>query len=180
MSLRNYFMGFALTFVCLFGTLAGAASAQTISIPATQVSVPVPDFGTVDRVLTLAESAVQQVSVLVTKLVPEYWDIHVRQVEVMAATIWIAPLILTIVSLLCFLVLLKIGYVYLGKAKMDRDWEKRQVHEYVYFLAFVAGAISLIVLLTALGMFCSQSIESYKMSNNPKYYAISKIVEELN
>lgn len=180
MSLRNYFMGFALVFVCLFGTMAGAASAQTISVPTTQVSVPVPDFGTVNRVLTLAENAVQQVSVLATKLVPEYWDIHVRQVQVTATTIWVGPLILLIVSLLCFLVSLKIGNLYWDKTRTEKDWTERENLKCVYITAFSFGFLSLIVSTCAFGVFVSNGIESYKMSNNPRYYAISEIMKELN
>lgn len=173
-------MGFALVFVCLFGTMAGAASAQTIPVPATQVSVPVPDFGTVNRVLTLAENAVQQVSVLATKLVPEYWDIHVRQIEITATTIWIGPLIVLIVSLLCLLVSLKIGNLYWNKTRMEKDWTQRESLKCVYATAFGFGFLSLIVFACAFGAFVFNGIESYKMSNNPRYYAISEIVKELN
>jgi hypothetical protein len=180
-----------LSMVFLICGLSSATSAEVPSAPPPPVIVESIQPGSPsDRALTILEGLATRTEAFVQKSAPEVWRIHLTQVKYEAATIWIGPLCMVVISLLSLIVALKLRRLYLEKAQDCYD--KRQscerpyyaafligAIERAYYAAFFIGAIALVVLVVGSGIFCNSLIESSRMSGNPEYYALERVLGKM-
>jgi hypothetical protein len=127
----------------------------------------------------MLEGLATRTEAFVQKSAPEVWRIHLMQVKYEAATIWIGPLCMVVISLLSLIVALKLWRLYLKKAQDADCYDKRQSCERTYYAAFFIGAIALVALVVGSGIFCNNLIESSRMSGNPEYYALERVLGKM-
>jgi hypothetical protein len=196
MNLRNFFMGFALIFVCLFGMMAGAASAQTVSVPSVQLSSPLPDFGQVNRILGQVADTGDKVLHFVSDFAPRYWEANVNQVKLESSLFF--PLWWSVFSFSALALCISL-FSYLKADKMselasrklgwrddnpdvDRN-EWRQKYSDAKRSKTVCGISSAVfgsflAIAILFGIFLGPTM--YLQGQNPQFYAIKNIINQVS